>query len=203
MCEYCYQYYGDIQEHNRTCPDYPVRCPNECSDSCIPRSSLAQHLPQCPCRPVPCEFQRTAGTAKVRQNDMAHHLETASQAHLNQVSQFCVDLMHGLQEKDDQTAELQWQLQEKDQEIAQLRDTLRKLQVDFEGQLQVQRDLRLRESDGQLETLEDRYCGRQFYQSSRSDWTVHFVVVKNLRAHLEVSTVSSDATPSFDIPPSP
>ncbi len=159
ICHYCSQYstYGDIEEHNRTCPDYPVRCPNECSNLRYPRSSLGLHLPQCPCRPVPCEFQRTGCTAQVRQNDMAHHLETASQAHLSQVSQFCVDLMHGLQEKDDQTAELQRQLREKDQEIAQLRDALRKVQVDFEGQLQVQKDLirsRLRESNGQMETLE-------------------------------------------------
>ncbi len=34
---------------------------------------------------------------------------------------------------------------------------------------------------------EVRYCGQQFYQHYPSHWIVHFVVVKNLRAHLEVS----------------
>ncbi len=43
---------------------------------------------------------------------------------------------------------------------------------------------------------EDRYCGQQFYQRSQSDWTVHFVVVKNLEAHLHVSTSpTNDASP--------
>ncbi len=33
----------------------------------------------------------------------------------------------------------------------------------------------------------ERYCGQQFYRHSSSDWTLCFLVVKNLEAHLRVS----------------
>ncbi len=159
ICQYCNQYstFGEIEDHNRSCVEFPVKCPNGCSDSEIPRGSLPQHLLQCPFQPVPCEFEGIGCTTQVRRNEMALHMERASQVHLGQMSRFCIDLMRGLQEKDSETAELKRSLQEKDQEMAQLRDALRKLQVDFQSQLQVQQDLfrsKLQERSDQLETLE-------------------------------------------------
>lgn len=142
ICQYCNQYttYGDVEEHNRSCEEYPVGCPNGCSDSLIPRRSLTMHLVQCPYQPIPCEFERTGCMVQVRRSEMAWHMENASQAHLVQMSRFCLGLMEGLQERDRVSAELQRKLQEKDQEIDRLHGALRALQADVQSQFQDQHD---------------------------------------------------------------
>lgn len=42
----------------------------------------------------------------------------------------------------------------------------------------------------------EQYCGQQLYQHSQSDWTLHFVVIKNLKACLSVSSIKY-ITPSY------
>ena len=83
-CEHCgYQstYLVITTEHYDQCPDYPVLCPNNCSEKSYPHSQLDTHLASCPEQEVDCTFSEMGCKEKVKRRQLQQHLTTNSLQH--------------------------------------------------------------------------------------------------------------------------
>ena len=68
--------------HRDECPNYPLDCPNECGAWDITRSTVPTHREVCPLEPVECEYKRFGCAVVVPRKDIAEHLKTSVQDHL-------------------------------------------------------------------------------------------------------------------------
>ena len=77
-CEYCgySSTYHDVTTiHYSNCPDYPVACPNFCSDEKWKRSSLDRHLLDCPDEVVSCSFNEMGCEERMKRQCLQQHIE--------------------------------------------------------------------------------------------------------------------------------
>ena len=83
-CEYCNHSstYDDITtKHRSTCPDYPVDCPNLCSEAKLKRSNLDQHLLTCPDEIVSCSFNEIGCEERIKRQCLQRHIEANVMQH--------------------------------------------------------------------------------------------------------------------------
>lgn len=85
-CRYC-GFKGECENllgpHLAECPEYPVNCPNKCTDSKLVRSKIHMHLEKdCPMEKVNCLFENSGCTTKVLRKDMTEHIDSDRLQHL-------------------------------------------------------------------------------------------------------------------------
>ncbi len=137
-CDYC-EYgstYEDIRRnHWPVCPNFPVRCPNQCETKTITQSYIDKHLTEeCPMAKVKCEFSYAGCKARVRRKDMAAHMQENFSQHLSQLSAVNLCLLKRTEQKK-QLALLKQQNQELKREITQLKETRSKEKEVFESKI--------------------------------------------------------------------
>jgi len=84
-CRYCGYKESEslLDPHFAECPDYPVSCPNKCTDSKMVRSEIHNHLEKdCPMETIGCLFENSGCTAKVVRKDMTEHIDNERLQHL-------------------------------------------------------------------------------------------------------------------------
>lgn len=149
---------GDLRDHldakkgPRRCLFTKLPCPKGCGQN-IRRTDLNDHQQHCPHQCVGCEFANVGCTEKVKRKDLVQHMQENTQKHLGMMSRLCFDLTKGMQEMQFQVSQVTQQLQEKNREVTELRDTLNKLQVNYQTNLQRQRnefEVKVRDQDQQL-----------------------------------------------------
>ena len=78
-CKHCQQKFplNDMDIHFADCIQFPMLCPNGCSDTVlIPRSLMADHIQnECPLKLLPCTLEAFGCVEKIRRNEMGSHLE--------------------------------------------------------------------------------------------------------------------------------
>ena len=88
-CEYC-KTINSFEEitgsHLGVCGQFPLDCPNKCSDQKILRQDLPDHIEKdCPLHVVGCEFAHVGCTARFSRRDRADHVVYSQAAHLSLV----------------------------------------------------------------------------------------------------------------------
>ena len=84
-CKYCplvsthEQVTGD---HLKQCPNYPLDCPNKCGARGVTRRTIPAHREVCPMQRMECEYKRFGCAIILPRKDMAEHLKTSVEAHL-------------------------------------------------------------------------------------------------------------------------
>ena len=77
------------EAHVKECDEYPVECPRGCEDGKqLKRKELELHLTICKLEPAKCIFSETGCKASPQRKDVAKHMESDTQAHL----QSCLEL---------------------------------------------------------------------------------------------------------------
>ena len=64
------------------CPNYPLNCPNRCGARGITRSTVPAHREVCSLQRVECEYKRFGCAVVLPRKDIAEHLKTSVQIHL-------------------------------------------------------------------------------------------------------------------------
>ena len=85
QCQYCPLVSSHEQAtgaHLEVCPNYPLDCPNKCGAQGITRSTVPVHREVCPLQRVECEYKRFSCAVVLPRKDIAEHLKTSMQAHL-------------------------------------------------------------------------------------------------------------------------
>ena len=85
QCRYCplvSTYKQVTGAHLEECPNYPLDCPNRCGAQGITRSSVPAHQEVCPLQRVECEYKRFGCAVVLPRKDIAEHLKTSVQDHL-------------------------------------------------------------------------------------------------------------------------
>lgn len=88
LCHHCQNYvsFNSVEEHYKSCPKYPLLCPNNCGLS-IPSSDLPLHIEfqcdnavvDCPFSVVGCSYMETRKEVKIHLNDkLEEHLKMIS-----------------------------------------------------------------------------------------------------------------------------
>lgn len=85
-CRYC-GYKGECEKllgpHLSECPEYPVSCPNKCTDVKMVRSKIHIHLEKdCPMETISCLFENSGCSTKVLRKDMTEHVDSERLQHL-------------------------------------------------------------------------------------------------------------------------
>ena len=78
VCQYCgfSSTYEDVTtKHYSDCPNYPVVCPNSCSEEKLKRSSLDCHLVDCPDEVVSCSFNEMGCEERIKRRCLQEHIE--------------------------------------------------------------------------------------------------------------------------------
>ena len=68
--------------HYDNCDQYPLECPNKCSETNIKRRDMKGHCDICPLEPLDCPFKDAGCTDKIQRKDMEKHIESNTQQHL-------------------------------------------------------------------------------------------------------------------------
>ena len=77
-CEYCgySSTYEDVTTtHYSDCPNYPITCPNSCTEETLQRSSLDHHLLTCPDEVVSCSFNEIGCDERMKRRCLQQHIE--------------------------------------------------------------------------------------------------------------------------------
>lgn len=85
-CQYC-GYKGECESllgpHLSECPEFPVSCPNKCTDSKMVRGKIHMHLEKdCPMETIGCLFENSGCTTKVLRKNMTEHIDNERLQHL-------------------------------------------------------------------------------------------------------------------------
>ena len=78
VCEYCgySSTYKDVTTtHYSDCPNYPIICPNSCTEEKLKRSSLDHHLLACPNEVVSCSFNEMGCEERIKRRCLQQHIE--------------------------------------------------------------------------------------------------------------------------------
>lgn len=84
-CEHCLRmgtFDSITGTHYNACREYPLKCPNECSNKTIKRKDMKSHIDVCPLEEVICMFSEVECKFKCRRKDMKEHLDSSIQEHL-------------------------------------------------------------------------------------------------------------------------
>ena len=66
----------------KQCPNYPILCPNQCGAWGLTRSTVPAHLELCSMQCVDCEYKGVGCATVLLRKDMAVHLQTSVEEHL-------------------------------------------------------------------------------------------------------------------------
>ena len=80
-CEYCPLVFTH-EHHLKLCPSYPVECPNECGARGLTCSKITAHMEVCLLQCVECEYKQFGCAIVLLRKDMAEHLKTSVESHL-------------------------------------------------------------------------------------------------------------------------
>ena len=83
-CEYCHDQVSlaILDSHSSVCPDYPVKCPNNCESSeIITRRKIVTHLEECPRGQVPCSMHAYGCLEKLERRSLESHLQLCMPRH--------------------------------------------------------------------------------------------------------------------------
>lgn len=73
-----------VNSHYEKCPEYPLHCPHNCTDSTIVRKELQDHLKtDCPLHVIECPYSQMGCDVMLRRKDMPTHIATSLQQHLS------------------------------------------------------------------------------------------------------------------------
>ena len=88
-CQYC-NHENTFQvvttTHYSVCPNFPIKCPNNCGQKTIRRAEMPKHETQCPMKPVICPFQGAGCRAQLVQKDLTDHMTAFTKQHLDMVT---------------------------------------------------------------------------------------------------------------------
>ena len=126
FCGYSSTYDNMRAKHWSVCDNYPLPCPNNCGQFDIPRRDLHMHLQECMENHDKCEFAYAGCSAHMKRGDMAEHLASNLQEHLNLVSRYFLQApkhrsLVKEESKDDAISFLQSKLKETQDEVTMLR----------------------------------------------------------------------------------
>ena len=88
-CQFCNHentYQVVTGSHSGVCPNYPVKCPNNCGTKGIRRAELSKHEQVCPLKTVSCPFRDAGCKTPLYQKDLGEHMQTSTQQHLKMVT---------------------------------------------------------------------------------------------------------------------
>ena len=80
-CGYSSTYDDITTKHCSKCPDYPMACPNLCSEAKLKRSNLDQHLLTCPDEIVSCSFNEIGCEERIKRQCLQRHIEANVMQH--------------------------------------------------------------------------------------------------------------------------
>ncbi len=85
QCEHCgfRKPHAEVITHYKTCPKYPVACPNKCCTTKLQRCHLKDHLNDCPLEEVQCELHFAGCTSKMKLKDVQKHMDENTQRHFS------------------------------------------------------------------------------------------------------------------------
>ena len=77
------KYYDNTRSsHYDKCPEYPLKCPNECGAEAIKRKVMSAHRDKCPLEPMECPFMEAGCETNLVRRDFDDHMTTQTQQHL-------------------------------------------------------------------------------------------------------------------------
>ena len=68
--------------HLEECSNYPLNCPNKCGAQDVTRSTVSAHQDLCPLQQVECEYKGLGCPIVLLRKNVAAHLKTSVEAHL-------------------------------------------------------------------------------------------------------------------------
>ena len=82
-CKFCSysSTYADITEHFSSCLEYPLTCPNSCTQEEFKRHNIDQHLLVCPNEIVECAFSEMGCTESMKRCLLIQHMEKSWMQH--------------------------------------------------------------------------------------------------------------------------
>ena len=84
VCEHCgfSSTYEDVTtKHYSDCPNYPIVCPNSCSEKKLKRRNLDHHLLDCPDEVVSCSFNEMGCEERMKRRCLQEHIEANVMQH--------------------------------------------------------------------------------------------------------------------------
>ena len=120
--------------HWPECKGYPVPCPYNCMTPDMPRRDLDDHMFDCPCRSVSCDFEYAGCTDKFPYNKTEVHMKEETHKHVSLLSELVKQLMATKNPEPNETTPTEKKL-ESDEQDKQLVG-LTKMLKDREGELE-------------------------------------------------------------------
>ena len=80
-CDYSSTYENVTTTHYTDCPNYPMVCPNSCSEGRMKRNNLHNHLLTCPDEVVSCSFSEIGCEKKMKRRCLQQHNEANIMQH--------------------------------------------------------------------------------------------------------------------------
>ena len=107
-CQYCNArgiYHSITKKHYKKCLQYPVRCPNQCTLTQMPRGSVTDHVNnECPLQPVDCVFSWAGCKERPLRKDIELH--TTDTKHMMILAVACGELKKENEKMQDQIVSL-------------------------------------------------------------------------------------------------
>ena len=88
-CKYCSQNmdYQSLESHYLSCDEYPLACPNNCSEEPLPRSKINHHVSKiCPRTKLPCQLSMFGCSEVIERQQIGKHLAQCSVNHVGQLA---------------------------------------------------------------------------------------------------------------------
>ena len=116
-CQYCEMvgtYQSITGEHYNACKKYPLKCPNDCGETKVPRAEIDQHRTKCPLEPAQCPFSEAGCDVSLVRKEFDYHT-TANVPHHLQLVMSAFQLLKT--QSEEQIQAIQAQSEKKLQEI--------------------------------------------------------------------------------------
>ena len=158
-CQYCPLVSSHEQvtgAHLEECPNYPLDCPNRCGARGITRSSVPAHREVCPLQRVECEYKRFGCAVVLPRKDIAEHLKTSVQTHLQLTKRRVEKQEVRLQEQEVRLQEQEVQLKKVEERAERERQAMREKVEEQEVQLKNVEERAERERQAMREKVEEQ-----------------------------------------------
>ena len=135
-CRYCPLVSSHEQvtgAHLEECPNYPLNCPNKCGARGITRSTVPAHREVCPLQRVECEYKRFGCAVVLPRKDIAEHLKTSVQAHLQMTKRRVEEQEVCHQEQEVRLQEQEMRLQEQEVRLQEQKVRLQEQEARLQG----------------------------------------------------------------------
>ena len=118
--------------HWPKCKGYPVACPYNCKTPDMPRRDLDDHMFNCPCRSVSCDFEYAGCTDKFPYNMTEAHMKEETQKHVSLLSGLVKQLLARKEPEKTEPTKKKLESDEQDEQLVGLTKMLK----DREGELE-------------------------------------------------------------------